>query len=129
VRSARLTKLAFNPKHPILLVGDSKGNVSCLKLSPNLRRNSGTAAAAAAPGGGPAGGAAAAAAQGGRLGRSSSSMPAAAAAAAAGAAAAVSESAAAAAARGKFEAAEQQRLEAVIEVAMKGRAASGGSAA
>jgi dynein intermediate chain 1 len=37
-KKARLTKIVFNPHYPILLVGDSKGNVSALKLSPNLRR-------------------------------------------------------------------------------------------
>ena len=37
-KKARLTKVVFNPKYPILLVGDSKGNVAALKLSPNLRR-------------------------------------------------------------------------------------------
>ncbi|KAF6261307.1 WD40-repeat-containing domain protein [Scenedesmus sp. NREL 46B-D3] len=37
-KKARLTRVVFNPKHPILLIGDSKGNVSALKLSPNLRR-------------------------------------------------------------------------------------------
>jgi dynein intermediate chain 1 len=38
-KKARLTRVAFNPRHPILLVGDSKGNVSAYKLSPNLRKN------------------------------------------------------------------------------------------
>jgi dynein intermediate chain 1 len=37
-RKARLTKIAFNPKHPILLVGDDRGCVTSLKLSPNLRK-------------------------------------------------------------------------------------------
>ncbi|WIA12351.1 hypothetical protein OEZ85_012402 [Tetradesmus obliquus] len=37
-KKARLTRVVFNPNHPILLIGDSKGNVSALKLSPNLRR-------------------------------------------------------------------------------------------
>ncbi|CAF0826705.1 unnamed protein product [Rotaria sordida] len=32
------TKIAFNPIHPILLVGDQTGWTSCLKLSPNLRK-------------------------------------------------------------------------------------------
>jgi len=40
VKKAKLTKLVFNPKHPILLVGDDKGCVTSLKLSPNLRRSS-----------------------------------------------------------------------------------------
>lgn len=38
VRKARLTKVAFSPKQPIILVGDDKGCVTCLKLSPNLRQ-------------------------------------------------------------------------------------------
>lgn len=38
-RKARLTRLAFNAKHPVLLVGDEAGCVHCLKLSPNLRRS------------------------------------------------------------------------------------------
>jgi dynein intermediate chain 1 len=37
-RKARLTKLAFNAAHPVLLVGTEQGAVTCLKLSPNLRR-------------------------------------------------------------------------------------------
>ncbi len=37
VKKAKLTKLVFNPKHPIVLVGDDKGGVTSLKLSPNLR--------------------------------------------------------------------------------------------
>jgi hypothetical protein len=40
VKKARLTKLIFNPKWPILLVGDDKGTVTSLKLSPNLRKRS-----------------------------------------------------------------------------------------
>lgn len=39
VRKARLTRLAFNARHPVLLVGDEAGCVHCLKLSPNLRRS------------------------------------------------------------------------------------------
>ncbi len=38
VKKSKLTKLAFNPKHPILLVGDDRGVVTSLKLSPNLRK-------------------------------------------------------------------------------------------
>jgi len=38
VKKARLTKLAFNRVHPVLLVGDDRGSVLCLKLSPNLRK-------------------------------------------------------------------------------------------
>lgn len=37
-RKSRLTKLAFNARHPVLLVGTEHGGVSCFKLSPNLRR-------------------------------------------------------------------------------------------
>ena len=39
VRKTRLTRLAFNSKHPVMLVGDETGCVYCLKLSPNLRRS------------------------------------------------------------------------------------------
>ena len=38
VRKAKLTKVAFNPTHPILIVGDDRGCVTSLKLSPNLRK-------------------------------------------------------------------------------------------
>jgi len=38
VRKSKLTKLAFNPHHPIILVGDDRGCVTSLKLSPNLRK-------------------------------------------------------------------------------------------
>jgi dynein intermediate chain 1 len=38
VRKSRLTKIAFNPKEPILLVGDDRGGTCSLKLSPNLRK-------------------------------------------------------------------------------------------
>lgn len=38
VKNAKLTRLAFNPKEPILLVGDGRGTVLSLKLSPNLRQ-------------------------------------------------------------------------------------------
>ena len=38
VRKANLTKIVFNPKDPIVLVGDDRGCVTSLKLSPNLRR-------------------------------------------------------------------------------------------
>mmetsp|Transcript_8217 Transcript_8217/g.30340 ORF Transcript_8217/g.30340 Transcript_8217/m.30340 type:complete len:658 (-) Transcript_8217:198-2171(-) len=37
VRKAKLTHLAFNPSSPILLVGDDKGLVQAVKLSPNLK--------------------------------------------------------------------------------------------
>eukprot|EP00758_Cryptobia_borreli_P002606 Tbor_TRINITY_DN3156_c0_g1::TRINITY_DN3156_c0_g1_i2::g.14663::m.14663/K10409/DNAI1; dynein intermediate chain 1, axonemal len=38
VKNAMLTHVCFNPKEPILLVGDSRGTVLSLKLSPNLRQ-------------------------------------------------------------------------------------------
>lgn len=41
VRKAKLTHISFNPFEPILLVGDEKGQVISLKLSPNLRKFSG----------------------------------------------------------------------------------------
>ena len=34
----QLTQVIFNPVQPIVLVGDSRGTVTCLKLSPNLRK-------------------------------------------------------------------------------------------
>lgn len=37
VKKAKLTKVVFNPKQPMILVGDDKGVVTSLKLSPNLR--------------------------------------------------------------------------------------------
>jgi dynein intermediate chain 1, axonemal len=38
VKKAKLTKIKFNPTWPIILVGDDKGLVQTLKLSPNLRK-------------------------------------------------------------------------------------------
>ena len=38
VRKAKLTHVSFNPFEPILLVGDDKGDVLSLKISPNLRK-------------------------------------------------------------------------------------------
>ena len=38
VKRARLTHVAFNESSPVLLVGDDRGGVNSLKLSPNLRR-------------------------------------------------------------------------------------------
>ncbi|CCW66087.1 unnamed protein product [Phytomonas sp. Hart1] len=38
VKNAKLTHVAFNRVNPILLVGDSRGTVLILKLSPNLRK-------------------------------------------------------------------------------------------
>lgn len=37
-KKTRLTRVAFSGRHPILLVGDSRGTVWALKLSPNLRK-------------------------------------------------------------------------------------------
>merc|ERR1712023_34964 len=37
VKRAKLTHVTFNPVIPILNVGDDRGGVNCLKLSPNLR--------------------------------------------------------------------------------------------
>ncbi|KAK3240083.1 Dynein, 78 kDa intermediate chain, flagellar outer arm [Cymbomonas tetramitiformis] len=42
VRKAKLTKITYNQKHPIILVGDDRGCVTSLKLSPNLRKTSGS---------------------------------------------------------------------------------------
>ncbi len=42
VRKAKLTHISFNPFEPILLVGDERGQVVSLKLSPNLRKKVGT---------------------------------------------------------------------------------------
>jgi len=38
VKKSKLTHVSFNPIEPILLVGDDKGWVNTLKLSPNLRK-------------------------------------------------------------------------------------------
>merc|ERR1719181_1609910 len=38
VKRAKLTHVAFNNRDPIILVGDDRGGVNSLKLSPNLRR-------------------------------------------------------------------------------------------
>ena len=37
-KRTKLTHIVFNPHFPILLAGDDRGNVTSLKLSPNLRR-------------------------------------------------------------------------------------------
>jgi dynein intermediate chain 1 len=37
-KKAKLTHIAFNPKEPIICVGDDRGVVNILKLSGNLRR-------------------------------------------------------------------------------------------
>ena len=39
-KKARLNNISFNETHPIVIVGDSLGHVHCLKLSPNLRKQS-----------------------------------------------------------------------------------------
>mmetsp|Transcript_126133 Transcript_126133/g.251914 ORF Transcript_126133/g.251914 Transcript_126133/m.251914 type:complete len:673 (-) Transcript_126133:117-2135(-) len=38
VKRARLTHVAFNDAEPIIIVGDDRGGVNTLKLSPNLRK-------------------------------------------------------------------------------------------
>ena len=38
VKRARLTHVMFNKRDPIILVGDDRGGVNSLKLSPNLRK-------------------------------------------------------------------------------------------
>jgi dynein intermediate chain 1 len=37
-KRTKLTHIVFNQHHPILLVGDDRGSVTSLKLSPNLRK-------------------------------------------------------------------------------------------
>ena len=37
-KKARLNHISFNQTHPIIIVGDNRGHIQCLKLSPNLRR-------------------------------------------------------------------------------------------
>ncbi|XP_071844613.1 dynein intermediate chain 2, ciliary-like isoform X1 [Apostichopus japonicus] len=37
-KKTKLTHVAFNPTHPIIIVGDDRGYVTSLKLSPNLRK-------------------------------------------------------------------------------------------
>ena len=37
-KKGKLTRISFNPNFPVLLVGDDRGNVVSLKLSPNLRK-------------------------------------------------------------------------------------------
>ena len=36
VSKGKLTRLEFNPKSPLVVIGDDRGGTSCLKLSPNL---------------------------------------------------------------------------------------------
>jgi dynein intermediate chain 1 len=42
VRKSKLTHVRFNPFEPIILIGDEKGQVISLKLSPNLRKKGGS---------------------------------------------------------------------------------------
>lgn len=51
VKRAKLTHLAFNSQDPIVLVGDDRGGVNSLKLSPNLRKIVGSAEEDAISGG------------------------------------------------------------------------------
>uniref|UniRef100_A0A8B9SB66 Dynein axonemal intermediate chain 1 n=1 Tax=Apteryx owenii TaxID=8824 RepID=A0A8B9SB66_APTOW len=34
----KITHVQFNPVYPVVIIGDDRGHVTCLKLSPNLRR-------------------------------------------------------------------------------------------
>jgi len=38
VKRAKLTHVEFNQDEPILIIGDDRGGVNSLKLSPNLRK-------------------------------------------------------------------------------------------
>ncbi|XP_043216720.1 dynein intermediate chain 2, ciliary-like [Amphibalanus amphitrite] len=38
MKKTRMTRVSFSLAHPIVLVGDERGNVTSLKLSPNLRK-------------------------------------------------------------------------------------------
>lgn len=38
VKRSKLTHVSFNQRDPILIVGDDRGGVNSLKLSPNLRK-------------------------------------------------------------------------------------------
>ncbi|KAG7263212.1 hypothetical protein CRUP_031755 [Coryphaenoides rupestris] len=37
-KRTKLTHVEFNPVHPVVVVGDDRGYVTCFKLSPNLRK-------------------------------------------------------------------------------------------
>ncbi|KAM4054202.1 dynein axonemal intermediate chain 1 isoform 1-T2 [Anomaloglossus baeobatrachus] len=37
-KKTKLTHIEFNPIYPVIIVGDDRGHVICLKLSPNLRK-------------------------------------------------------------------------------------------
>ena len=39
IGKGKLTRIVFHPRQPLLLVGDSTGLITSLKLSPNLRKN------------------------------------------------------------------------------------------
>uniref|UniRef100_A0A8V0Y687 Dynein axonemal intermediate chain 1 n=1 Tax=Gallus gallus TaxID=9031 RepID=A0A8V0Y687_CHICK len=34
----KITHIQFNPVYPVVIIGDERGQVTCLKLSPNLRK-------------------------------------------------------------------------------------------
>ena len=38
MKRAKLTHVSFNQSDPVLIVGDDRGGVNSLKLSPNLRK-------------------------------------------------------------------------------------------
>ena len=38
-KRTKLTQVSFNPVYPVLVIGDDRGSIICLKLSPNLRKN------------------------------------------------------------------------------------------
>ncbi len=38
VKNPKLTNLAFNNKDPVILLGDTYGGITLMKLSPNLRK-------------------------------------------------------------------------------------------
>ena len=42
INEGQLTSVEFHPKWPVILVGSERGRVFCLKLSPNLRKNTRT---------------------------------------------------------------------------------------
>ena len=37
-KKGKLNHISFNPTHPIIIVGDSTGQIHSMKLSPNLRK-------------------------------------------------------------------------------------------
>jgi dynein intermediate chain 1 len=38
ILTGKLNHLAFNPIHPIIIIGNDRGNVKSFKLSPNLQK-------------------------------------------------------------------------------------------